>query len=216
MPMMLYDRERSGHCYRVRLLLSILDIKCEKVEVGRAGTGKNDVSADFIRMNPRGLVPMLVVDGTPIWDSTAILVYLARRFGGEQWLPTDPAGMAEVMKWLAVAQNEVLYGLALARAHRNGRYPAWRGEARLVDLQTLGRVGLEALESRLKATDWLALDRPTIGDLACFPYVALAPEGGISLRPFPGVLRWIDRMKKLPGYIPLPSYENVAGLPLPA
>lgn len=211
MKMMLYDRERSGHCYRVRLLLSILRLEYDKVEVVRAGSGKNDVTGEFLRLNPRNLVPMLVVDGKPIWDSTAILVYLARRFGGEEWLPTDPDGMAEVMQWLAVAQNEILYGLALARAHRGHRYPAWRGEARLIDLQNLGVVGLQALESRLKGSDWLALDRPTIGDLACFPYVALCPEGGISLRPYPGIRNWIERIQRLSGYIPLPAYNGLGG-----
>src|SRR5262249_27202607 len=146
-----------------------------------------------------GLVPMLIVDGKAIWESTAILVYIARRFGGEDWLPNDADGMAEVMKWLAVAQNEVLYGLALARAHRGGRYPEWRGEARLIDLQNLGVIALKAMEHRLKDENWLALDRPTIGDLACFPYVALCPEGGISLRPYPGIRSWIDRIKDSPG-----------------
>jgi glutathione S-transferase len=195
----------------VRLLLSILQIKYDKVEVDRAGTGGNDVSEEFLRLNPRGLVPMLVVDGKAIWDSTAILVYIARRYGGDDWLPIDPDGMAEVMKWLAVAQNEVLYGLALARAHRGNRYPAWRGEARLIDLQNLGLVALRALEHRLKESQWLALERPTIGDLACFPYVALCPEGGISLRPFPGVRSWIERIKQLPRYIPLPAYNGLGG-----
>jgi glutathione S-transferase len=211
MNIMLYDRERSGHCHRVRLLLSFLGLKYDKVEIPRQGGGPNKAPPEFFKMNPRALVPLLVVDGKPIWDSTAILVYLARRYGGEKWLPTDPDGMAEVMQWLALAQNEILYGLALARAHRGNRLPAWRGEVRLVDLQNIGIVGLKALESRLKDAEWLALDGPTIGDLACFPYVALAPEGGISLRPYPGVVRWIERIKQLPGYVPLPVYDGSGG-----
>jgi glutathione S-transferase len=211
MHLLLYDRERSGHCYRVRLLLSMLALPYERVDVARVGTGGNQVSDDFVRSNPRGLVPMLVVDGKAIWDSTAILVYLARRFGGERWLPTDPEGMAEVTQWLALAQNEILYGLALARAHRCNRYAAWRGEARLIDLQTLGIVALQALEALLGGNDWLAVGRPTIGDLACFPYVALCPEGGISLRPYPGVRNWIGRIKTLPHYIPLPAYDGSGG-----
>lgn len=72
---MLYDRKRSGHCYRVRLLLSILNIEYEKVEVGRAGTGKNQVSAGFIRMNPRGLV---TVGSTPEQFADVISQYLKR------------------------------------------------------------------------------------------------------------------------------------------
>ena len=211
MAMFLYDRERSGHCYRVRLLLSILQVPYEKVEISRKGSAANDAPEEFFRLSPRGQVPLLVVDGKSIWDSTGILVYLARKYGGEEWLPTDPYEMAEVMQWMAVAQNEVLYGLALARAHRGNRFPAWRGEVRLIDLQNIGAVALRALENRLKDHDWLALDRPTIGDLACFPFVALSPEGGISLRPYPGIVRWIERIKQLERYIPLPAYNESGG-----
>ena len=55
------------------------------------------------------------------------------------------------------------------------------------------------------ATHRLALGRLTIADVGCFPYVALAPEGGISLEVFPGVRKWIERIKKQPGFVPMPG-----------
>jgi len=62
------------------------------------------------------------------------------------------------------------------------------------------------LEKRLNADNtWLASsDAPTIADIACFPYVALAPEGGLDLTGYPSIVRWISRIEELPGYIPLP------------
>jgi glutathione S-transferase len=56
---------------------------------------------------------------------------------------------------------------------------------------------LRILEQHLKAEEWLALGRPTIADLSCFVYVALAPMGDISLDPYPGVREWIGRIKGL-------------------
>ena len=58
-------------------------------------------TGSFLALNPRGQVPVLVDGEVTVWDSQAILVYLARRYG-EAWLPADPAPMAEVMQWLAV------------------------------------------------------------------------------------------------------------------
>ena len=55
------------------------------------------------------------IEGRIFWDSTAHLVYLARKYGGELWLPGDPLDMAEVMQWMALAQNEIYFGLQWAR-----------------------------------------------------------------------------------------------------
>ena len=53
--------------------------------------------------------------------------------------------------------------------------------------------------------DWLALDRPTIADIACMPYMALSHEGGLSLEPYPAIRAWIRRIKALPGFITMPA-----------
>jgi len=196
--MKLYDRDISGNAYKVRLLLALLQVPCERITVDLPG-GENR-KPEFLQLNPRGQIPVLEDDGRVFWDSTAILVYLARRHGGEPWLPTDAAGMAEVMQWLALAQNEILYGLARARAINLFKRP-WN----LEEAQATGRRALEVLEGRLAGHEWLALERPTIADVACFPYVALAPEGGVSLEDCPAVKRWITRVQKLPGYVGMPG-----------
>jgi glutathione S-transferase len=49
----------------------------------------------------------------------------------------------------------------------------------------------------------LEFERPTIADIAVFPYVALSRDGKIDLDAYPNVLAWIDRIKQLPGYIPM-------------
>jgi glutathione S-transferase len=61
------------------------------------------------------------------------------------------------------------------------------------------------LEQRLGGATWLAGDAPTIADIACFSYAALAPQGGIDLAAWPAVCAWIARMRALPGYVPTPG-----------
>jgi glutathione S-transferase len=62
---------------------------------------------------------------------------------------------------------------------------------------------LNLLNQHLSTRTWLEFERPTIADIAVFPYVALAPDGKIDLAPYPHVLAWIDRLKQLPKYIPM-------------
>ncbi|MBL8539681.1 MAG: glutathione S-transferase family protein [Burkholderiales bacterium] len=195
--MKLYDAERSGNCHKIRLLLSLTGTPYERIAVDLA-VGEQRTAA-YRQLNPRGQVPVLDDGGTVIWDSTAILVYLARRLGREDLLPLDALGMAAVMQWLALAQNEILYGLARARAVlRFGRV------ADLAEAQAAGRAALAVLEERLAVHPWLALDRLTLADIACYPYAALAPEGDIGLEPYPAVSAWMERIAALPGHAPLP------------
>jgi len=196
--MKLYDLDISGNCYRVRLLFALLDVKHELQHVNLMKGEHRE--PPFLKLNPRGQVHVLDDDGTIIWDSMAILVYLARKYGNERWLPLDARPMAEVMQWLGVMENETLYGLGKARIICKFKFPG-----NLEEAQTLGRKGLGVLEQRLASNDWLALDHLTIADVGCFPYVALAPEGEIALDPYPGVQRWVQRIKEQPGFIGMPG-----------
>lgn len=96
----LYDLHRSGNCYKIRLLLSLIDLEYDKVSVN-ANAGENK-TPEFLKLNPRGQLPVLVDDGRVLWDSTAILVYLAGTYGKGSWLPEDNYELAQVMQWLAL------------------------------------------------------------------------------------------------------------------
>lgn len=190
----LYDFDRSGNCYKVRLLLAMLGLSYERIATD--SSAGETLTPAFKRLNPRGQIPVLIDGETVIWDSMAILVYLARRYGNGNWLPTDPLGETRVMQWLAVSENELLYGLARARVTVLFDRP--------FDLEQCHRdaePGLAAMEQRLQQAPWLAADRPTIADLACYPYVSLAGEGRFSLEPYPAVMAWLERVEALPGWV---------------
>ena len=193
----LYDYPRSGNCYKVRLLLALLGLDYQRVPVDIAAGEAQDPA--YLALNPRGQVPLLAdVDGTRVRDSMAILVYLARRYGDAGWLPTESVGEARVMEWLAVAGDELLYGLARARQARLRGRPF-----DLEQCQAEGRAGLDTLETRLAGAEWLVGEAATIADIACYPYVALADEAGLSLAPYPGIRAWLRRVEGLPGWRPL-------------
>lgn len=194
----LYDLELSGNCYKVRLLSALLNVPLTIVPVDfLAGAHKQ---SPLIDLNPFGEIPILEDGNVILRDSQAILVYIARKWGGEDWLPTDPARMAEVVQWLMVTENEIARGPGDARLHDKFGYKLDVAVAREKAAHVLALI-----ETHLANRSWLATDRPTIADIACMPYIALSHEGGVSLAPYPAVRAWIDRIKALPGFISMPA-----------
>ncbi|MBL8470849.1 MAG: glutathione S-transferase [Rhodocyclaceae bacterium] len=196
--MKLYDLSLSGNCYKVRLFaaLSEIPLTLEPVDL-QGGAHKRP---PFIDLNPWGEVPVLQDGAVLLRDSQAILVYLARRYGGENWLPTDPADMAEVMQWLSTAANEIQNGPSVARLIAKFGFALDKAVA----LQRAERI-MGLMERHLAGREWLALGRPTIADCAVFPYLALAPEGGLALDAYPNICAWISRVRGLPNFIPMPG-----------
>lgn len=198
----LYDLHRSGNCYKVRLLLALLGVAYEKIPIN-ANAGENKTE-EFLQISPRGQLPVLEDQHRVMWDSMAILVYLAARYGNGQWLPEDPYAMASTMQWLALDQNEIRYGLGRARAIKLRNPTRFAQLGNWEECREFARTALEVLEGRLETNVWLGNDTPTIADVACYPYVAMASEGDISTTPFSAVCRWLARIESLPGYVPLP------------
>lgn len=196
--MQLYDLELSGNCYKVRLFAALARIPLDIVAVDfLAGAHKKPPLIDF---NPWGEIPILVDGEVVLRDSQAILVYLAAKYAGESWLPRDAAGLGEVMQWLSTAANEVQNGPASARLVDKFGYALDKADT----LQRAARI-LPLLDAHLARHPWLALARPTIADCAVFPYVALAPEGGVSLADYPHIRQWIARVKALPNFLAMPG-----------
>ena len=174
--MKLYMTEMSGNSFKVRVLAAMLGVGCENVRID--WENHEHKSPAFLELNPRGQVPVMGIEGEIFWDSTAHLVYIARKFGGEIWLPSDPLQMAEVMQWMSFAQDEVQFGLQWARGVTVYSRRPESFDGYLED----GKTALDVLEWQLSKTgDWLALGRATLADIACYPYVKRAPEGDLPL-----------------------------------
>lgn len=205
--MKLYDLEISGNCYKARLFLSLLGIRYEKVPVDTRL--RENKRPEFLALNPRGQVPVLDDDGLLVWDSTSILVYLARKHGGDKWYPTVAHEAAEVARWVAISQQTEITVTGLSRARSIVLFGV---PGNLADFRERGRYFLRFLEAYMKGRSWLALERPTIGDIACYPYIALAPDGGVSLDEYPALNAWFARIRTLPGYVELPlaTPKNIA------
>ena len=194
----LHDFELSGNCYKIRLLLSLLGIEYQLVPVDlMAGEHKQ---AAFLALNPKGELPLLEDGELRLFDSQAMLVYLAGRYGDAHWYPDGPAERGRIQQWLSTASNEVAHGPAAARVARLFTRPIDYPAAVAVAENLLAIV-----EQQLAGRDWLETGRVTIADVAMFPYLALAHQGDIDLQPYPAVRGWIARIKALPGFVGMPA-----------
>ncbi|MCA9694598.1 MAG: glutathione S-transferase, partial [Myxococcales bacterium] len=153
---------------------------------------------EFLALNPMGQVPVIDDGGVVLADSNAILVYLARRYDrAGRWYPVDePAQAARVQRWLSIAAGELRYGPAFARAAKV--FGVAIDEA--LTQSTSARV-LALLERSLAGAAFLVGDGPTIADVALYTYTAHAPEGGLSLAPYPNLRAWLERVEALPGFV---------------
>ena len=194
----IYHTELSGNCHKVRLMSALLGVEYELILINMLN-GEHK-SPQFLQLNPLGQIPVVVDNDIILRDSQAILVYLARKYGDETWLPLDAQSMAKVMQWLSFAANEINNSLFIARL-----YFRFNMDVDWESAQQKGKQVLQIMNEHLQNRDWLELDRPTIADIACYPYVGLAPEGKVSLDAYPNVFAWIERIKQLPGYIGMPG-----------
>ena len=206
----LYDYELSGNCYKVRLLLHWLGLAYTRIPVD-FHPGRAHRLPDFIdTVNPRGQLPVLQVGDFRLPDAQAILVYLASRHdphGG--WYPADAQVRGRITLWLATA-DEITRTVSAARLQLAFGYP---GD--LPACQAGGRAVLRLLDDQLSENqyagqEWLAAAHPTIADIACFPYAALAGEAGIDLVAFPALQRWIWNLRHRPGFIAMPGILDPA------
>lgn len=193
--MKLYYHPLSGHAHRAHLFLSILGTDFELVKVDlQAGAHK---SPDFLKMNRFGQVPVLDDNGTIISDSNAILVYLAKKFGEQNWLPETALGAAAVQRWLSVAAGEIASGPARARL-----ITVFGAGYNAADVIAAAHRVLAIIELELASKEWIAALHPTIADLALYSYIANAPEGNVDLSGYPNIGAWLKRVEAIKGFVP--------------
>ncbi len=197
----LYGHDLSGNTYKARLFLHLLGIEYEYIFVDlMKGAHKQP---DYLAINPFGQVPALVDGDTIVNDAQGILVYLARKYANESWLPTDAEPLSRLVRWLSTTAGEIRQGPENARL-----YYLFGSKAINIERATeKSHLILSLLNDHLSTRNWLEFGHPTIADIAAFPYVALAPDGKVALEPYPHVIAWIERIKQLPNFVGMAGIE---------
>lgn len=200
----LYDYVLSGSCYKVRLFLSMIDTPYETIPVDYYPGGEHK-TPEFLEINPLGQIPVLRDGDLTLRDAQAMLVYLAGRYDtARTWYPEDAESQGQIAMWLSFAGGEIMNSSA-ARLHDMLFY-----DFDIDKVRTAARAAFRVLDDHLTdreidGKDWIVGNTPTIADIACFPYVALSGDGGITLDDYNAIRRWIARIKKIPGFVVMPG-----------
>jgi glutathione S-transferase len=163
----------------------------------------------FLAKNRWGQVPVLEDAGAIIAQSNVILRYLADKFG-KFGGKTDTEKL-RIAEWLAWDLDRMASGLGMTRAYT--RFYKEHDEV-LRFLRQRGESALAMLDRHLGGSKFVAGLYPTIADIAIFPSIATAEEGGFNLAAWPNVQAWAQRMMSLPGvahpYAIMPKEDRVA------
>ncbi len=202
-PIKLYRYPLSGHAHRVQLMLSLLQLPTELVDVDLKQAAHK--RPEFLALNPFGQVPVLDDNGIILSDSNAILVYLARTYGGDTWYPSDAVSQAHIQRWLSVAAGQIAFGPAAARL-----VTVFGAKKNVEEVIALAHMVLRVMEGELARHPFMVGSGATIADVAVYTYIAHAPEGNVSLSDYPAVRAWLQRIESLPGFIGM--QKTAAGL----
>ena len=184
----------------VHWALEELGVPHEKVKVDLQARDQD--KADFLALNPNGKVPLLVHDGTPIFESVAILIHLGETFGVEKRLfPAPGLRRAEALKWLVWA-NVSLGGANARYLHSSSpRFPAERHNAKAAEVAKAEVEScLTILDRALTGRPWVVGDSFSLVDLHLAGWVGFLGMCGFDAKRWPNVDAWATKCTARPGH----------------
>jgi maleylpyruvate isomerase len=203
--MKLYTYFRSSAAYRVRIALNLKELQYDAVPVHLLRGGGEQLQADYVKMNPSGLVPTFQDDYITLTQSMAILEYLEDEYPQVPLLPKDAAGRARVRELAQIVACDIhpvnnlrvlrylVNELGLSEEVKTQWYRHW----------LLG--GLDVLEKHL-ARDPSAGPLchgylPTIADCFLVPQVFNAQRQGIDISAYPNIARINAACVEIPAFV---------------
>ena len=186
---------------KISLMLEETGLSYEAIPVN-IGRGKQH-AAEFLRINPNGKVPVIVdADGPDgqaitIFESTAILLYLAQKSG--KFLPASSDEYWRTLQWLVFQSANLgpMLGQAQHFFHYTGREHKYAPERYTTEARRLYTV----LEQQLSRTTYLGGDNYTIADIATWPWIRPSKIQGITISEYPYLHAWRNRIEKRPAMI---------------
>jgi glutathione S-transferase len=198
-----YGDINSGNCYKIKLLMSLLDIEHEWIVLNILdGETQTDT---FKLKNPNAKMPVLELhDGSYLSESNAILNFLA---DGTSYLPGDSLLRARVLQWQFFEQYSHEPYIAVARfIEKFLGMPAER-EQEYHDKQKGGHKALQIMDQQLEKSRYLVEDQYTIADVSLYAYTHCADEGGFDISQYAAVSAWLERIAADPKHVTMAQFS---------
>jgi glutathione S-transferase len=197
MKYQLYDFALSANCYKVRLLLTQLEVPFERINVNLLQ--QETRLPEFLEKNPTGKVPVLeILPEVFLSESGAILTYLAE---GTPYFPGDRLMRTRVLQWLFFEQYSLSANLSRPRFYISVLKQPDK-VTHLIDYwRELGYQALDTMEEHLTNHSFFVNDCYTIADIALYAYTHIASEGGYNMSKYSAIQSWCERVKVQPNYL---------------
>lgn len=161
------------------------------------GTGATR-TAEFLKVNPNGHIPVLIDDTTVLWESMAINLYLARKYGAGTLWPNTLADEGRTFQWSFWVMTEVEGPLLTVLMHRRG-LPAEQRDAALAGANEAKLAKpFGVLEGALRGRAYLLGAAFSAVDLNVASVVSWAPRSAVDLTPWPQLTAWLRRCTERP------------------
>jgi glutathione S-transferase len=191
-------RRTSGNVMKPLWLADELGLEYEQEDIGGA-FGGND-TAEYLAMNPMGLVPTINDDGFIMWESNAITRYLAEKYGKGTMYPTDPHARATADTWMDWKLNAIN---PFMRSIFWG-YVRTKPEDRNMDeIKAAIKQGCKfwaMLDKHLEGRNYIAGDDLTMGDIPVGPQAFRWFELVEDRPSMPNLEAWYKRLTERPAY----------------
>jgi glutathione S-transferase len=193
----LYTSPFSGNGRKVHMFLEEVGAQYQlsKIDLMK-GEQKNP---DYLKLNPNGKVPTLVDDGFVLWESNAILLYLAEKFPTAKLLPTDAHDRARMFQWLLFEQTTFRPPLSLLFRQTRFTPPDQQDAKGIEQSWSEVRTNMGILQGALSGRDYIG-GSLSVADLAVLPYIYLAKDLGTDLSAWPGVEAYWQRLSARPSW----------------
>ncbi|EDW28062.1 GL27301 [Drosophila persimilis] len=192
----LYYMPSPGASRAVIMTAKAVGVEFNKKVVVNAFEGDH-LKPDFVKINPQHTVPTLVDNGFVLWESRAILIYLAEKYGKDDSLyPKDPQKRA-------VVNQRLFFDLAtLYDAISSYYYPAFKtGKFGPPEAWKKIENGFELLNTFLEDQEYVAGSNLTIADISILATISTIEVVDFDLKKYPNVARWYANAKKVtPGW----------------
>jgi glutathione S-transferase len=185
----IYGTPRS-RAFRTLWLARELGLDYENIPLNTSGESRE---ASFLAINPNGHIPTIDDDGFILWESVAINLYLAKKYGLGTLYPTTLQGEALAWQWSLWGITEVERPVLTAMFNR-ALLPEDKRDAAVADAAEKEMQGpLGVLDGALAKTPYLIGNDFTVADLNVAAILAWARPARIDMTPFPSVADWLGR-----------------------